>query len=454
MSSLNRFFLRVRDVWYQLFYLGVSEQLSFFEQQKTHLLNVLMIPSVPITIIYTIANMAARPGLALCNFITVVCCILILCINYTRHLLLFRIPLIIVIMGAFGWEAVFYDNGVEHNVLLMVVCCLVMFDKKTSYFLMSLLIISVFMYVKYYQYRHYHPQNSMLLRVLMNIGSCVTLFVLAMHYFRSIYVKYHQEVQDNKKLLENQQQLLLQQTRELETKNNQLTALSESRRQILFTLAHDLRNPLSGIEALSKRIVQHDILQPETKKLLTLIESTAGRSQQQIQDLLDTHHYSDMETPGNKRITNVGELVQQTLLPLEFKAAQKAVRIQYQPSAIGIVAFINPMQYSRLIENLVTNAIKFSHSDSVITIQLYRDADCVLLRVQDQGIGIQEEDIPFLFAGNKKPGKTGTQGEKSFGRGLMICRQIAEAHGGSIQAARGIPAGSVFTVAIPSRNEV
>lgn len=454
MNSLNRFFLRVRDVWFQLLYLGVSEQLSFFEQQKSHLLNVLMVPAVPITTVYVVLNMAARPGLALCNLVTVVCCVLTLFINHSRRFLRCRIPLVIIIIAAFWTEAVFYDNGVEYNLLLMVVCCLVMFDKRAFSFLMSLLIVSTFMYIKYYQYKHYHPQNSMVLRAMLNIASCMVLFVLAIHYFRNIYLRYHQEVQENKKLLELQQQQLLQQKIELEAKNNQLTVLSESRQQILFTLAHDLRNPLSGIEALSKRITEHDILQPDTRKLLTVIESTAGRSQQQIQDLLDMHHYTDIETQGNKRVTNVGELVQQTILPLEYKAAQKAVSIHCELASAVISAFINPMQYSRMLENLVTNAIKFSYSGSAITIALYREADHVLLRVQDQGVGIEEAEIPFLFNRDNKPGRTGTLGEQSFGRGLAICKQIAEAHGGTIWAAKGIPAGSVFTVTIPSGNEV
>jgi len=449
-----RLYAKARSAWYRLAYMGISHDMPFFEQQKTHLLNVMLLPAVPSTLFFAFTNVVVRPGLAWFNVFSFFCCFTILLLNYRRYWLWLRMPLMIVLLGITFCEAIFFDNGMEYNLLLGIVCCLILFNNSVTYFLMTALIVSAFVYIKFYQYLHYHPNRGIRQKALGNIVSCMVLFVLALHYFRRVYLRYHFQVEDNKVVLEYQQQQLVQQKEQLELKNQQLTSLSDSRQKILYTLAHDLRNPLSGIEALSSRLVENESLSADVKKLIQVIASTAERSQRQIQDLLDMHQYTESASLGVKQLTNLKELVEQTLVPLSFTAAQKSVALLFRAGEEDIIARVNPMQYTRLVENLVSNAIKFSYHHQEVTVMLCLDNAHVLLQVQDSGTGIPEEDMPHLFTRDSGRGKAGTDGEKSFGRGLAICRSIAEAHGGCIQVARVLPKGSLFTVSIPSGNEV
>jgi signal transduction histidine kinase len=454
MLFYARLYSKLRNAWHRLAYLGISGDMSFFEQQKTHLLNVMMVPAVPLTLYYVFSNLTGRPGLALFNLTGLICYLTILILHYLHCLLWLRTYIILVILGTFFGEAICFDNGMEYNLLLSVVCCLILFNSSRSYFGMATLIVSSFLFIKYYQYRHYHPDQSITIKAMMNILSCMVLFVLAMHYFRKVYLRYHFQVEENKVLLEAQQQQLLHRKRELKIKNKQLISLSDSRQQIMYTLVHDLRNPLSGIEALSARLMQRESLDADVKKLIAVIAATAERSQRQIQDLLETHQYAESALPGAKQLINLSELVEQTLIPLSYQAAEKSVQLSFRTNEGAVIARVNPMQYTRLVENLVSNAIKFSYHHQEITVMLRQEQNVVLLQVEDRGTGIPEEEMPHLFMRESGAGKAGTDGEKSFGRGLAICRSIAEAHGGSIQVARVLPEGSLFTVTIPSGNEV
>ncbi|BAV05771.1 sensor histidine kinase [Filimonas lacunae] len=393
--------------------------------------------------------MYARPGLALLNTANVLCYLSVITLQVWNRYLSLRLYCIAATGIIFFAEALFYSNGMEFALLLTVICGLVLTEKTWHYLLLMLLVVAAFCYLQYYQRLALQLDKPMVIRVVGTVASCLLLLTAGLFYFRGIYVSYHQLVEGQKQLLEQQQVQLLQQQAELVQKNADLKALSESRQKILLTLAHDLHNPLSGIEALTNLMVQGVIGEHERNSLLQVISNTANRSLQQMQDVLDAQRFSDASYPLVKEEVFVSGMVQEVVGLLQFKAAEKQIHLQCTLPDTTVTIMANRLQLMRVLENLVMNAIKFSYLNSVVKIQATIADDWLLLSVCDEGMGIALDKQEFVFNDVSRVQQLGTKGEKSFGLGLSICRQIVERHGGYITLTPGKAKGCEFVASFP-----
>ena len=107
-----------------------------------------------------------------------------------------------------------------------------------------------------------------------------------------------------------------------------------------------------------------------------------------------------------------------------------------------------------MLDNLISNAIKFTNDDGTITVKMEHDALNIIISVTDNGIGIPKELIPHLFNRFSKAGRTGVRGEKSYGLGLSICKLIIKQHHGEITACSNEDKGTRITITLPKANEV
>lgn len=450
MNHLFAFFQSIRAFTVKLLHLGVREDMSFFEQQKIHLLNIMILPALlPITC-FALINWQTRPGLSLLNMANVICYLMVIGINIANRFLQWRLLFIAATAVIFFCEALFYSNGMEFALLLTVICSLVLVDNGWQYLLIMLSVVGGFCYLQYQHHLILQENKSLIFRVVSTIGNCLLMLTAGLYYFRGIYLKYHQQVETHKRLLELQQKQLLIQKQELEQSNKELKALSDSRQKILFTLAHDLRNPLSGIEALTNSMLEGGAANEfERNDLLNVIATTANRSLKQMQELLDVHRYNEPGKGLDKTELNLQEILQLVIIPQQHKAAEKAISIQCMLPDEAVSVYANKWQLIRVMENLLVNAIKFSHPAASIIVGVAIEQNWITLFVRDFGIGISIEKQAFIFDNVARVQQTGTKGEKSFGLGLSICRQIVEAHSGSIAVRSAENEGAEFLVKLP-----
>lgn len=454
MNNLRAIFHSIGAFTAKLLHTGVRPEMSFFEKQKIHLLNIMILPSVIPIAFFALLNLAQRPGLSVLNIANVICYLSVIGLNLSGRRLHLRLLFIVASAVIFFFEALLFHNGMEFALLLTVICSLVLVDSGWQYLLIMLGVTTGFCYLQYQANMLVHQDKAMVYRVVSTIANCLLLLTAGLYYFRGIYLKYHRQVEGHKKLLEQQQVLLLIQKQELEQNNKELKLLSESRQKILFTLAHDLRNPLSGIEALTNTMLEGGVKdQQEHNELLSVIAATANRSLKQMQELLNAHHYAGPMRVTEKTRVDVAELLQLVVLPLQHKAAEKAIVLRYELPETGAGIHANKWQIIRVMENLVTNAIKFCFPGGVVIVGAERAKGWIVLSVKDNGMGIPAEKQPFIFDNVQRVQQTGTGGEQSFGLGLAICRQIVEAHGGSISFRSVADAGTEFWVKLPEIEE-
>jgi two-component system sensor histidine kinase VicK len=236
---------------------------------------------------------------------------------------------------------------------------------------------------------------------------------------------------------------------DLEKTLGELKESSIEKDQILRTVAHDLRNPIGGIAALSAAM-EDDDFNEEQKQLINIIKETAYDSIELINEILEVTNSEKTEL--KKELVDVNSLLGKSVELLRFKAQEKHQQIDLYLLDGPVELSINREKIWRVISNLISNAIKFSPDGSTIHAQIKDFKKDVEISIKDYGIGIPENLQPKVFNMFTEAKRPGTQGEKSFGLGLSISKQIIENHNGKIWFESTGGKGSTFYIRLQKQD--
>lgn len=226
---------------------------------------------------------------------------------------------------------------------------------------------------------------------------------------------------------------------------NELKLSSQEKDRILRTVAHDLRNPIGGIASLTS-LMADDVYTEEQKELINLVKETSHNSLELINEILEATNVSSIEI--HPELVEINALVSTSVELLRFKAAEKAQNIFFEPLSTPQQLMISREKIWRVINNLISNAVKFSPTGAPIFVRVAKDTGQVIISVLDNGIGIPDKLKDQVFNMFTKAQRPGTSGEKSFGLGLSICKQIIEkSHGKIWFESNGH--GTIFYISLP-----
>jgi len=227
--------------------------------------------------------------------------------------------------------------------------------------------------------------------------------------------------------------------KELEEKNKEVVELNQQKGEILGFVAHDLRNPLNNIEALSQIMIEDGKEDAE----LELILSSARQAKSIINDLIEVIQHDKI--PFNTLATDLVVLIQEICANWQANVNPER-KINFKASEQKLIASINTSKFTRAIDNLIGNGIKFSNTNTPIEISLIKKENTYELSIADQGIGIPEDLRAMLFDQFSKAGRTGLNGEKSIGLGLHISKNIIEMHGCQLSLESEENKGTIFRI--------
>jgi signal transduction histidine kinase len=250
----------------------------------------------------------------------------------------------------------------------------------------------------------------------------------------------------NIKLLGGLNHQINQQNFDLERALNELKSNGQEKDRILRAVAHDLRNPIGGIASLTQ-FMDEDDCSDDQKETIDLIRETSLNSLELINELLEVTN--DGITLAKKETVEINSLLSHSVELLRFKAAEKEQQINVKLLDNPLGLFISREKIWRVMSNLISNAIKFSPENTVINVMIVSRENEVEISVKDNGIGIPakaKDKVFHMFTEAKRPG---TAGEKSFGLGLSICKQIVEDHNGEIWFESEGVNGTTFFVKLP-----
>jgi len=249
----------------------------------------------------------------------------------------------------------------------------------------------------------------------------------------------------------NLQRQLIKEKNQLAETNNQLSLLNEEKNRILGIAAHDLRNPIGTIlgfaQLLSQRL--HKISSDDMNKFLSVIINSSNFSLNLLNDLLDISKIESGKVYLNYTRVNYIDFVKNIIEQNQVIARQKDITISFQQETNGFIARIDGQKIEQVLNNLLSNSIKYSEAGTDILIKLSVSDNFFKTEVIDQGQGIPEDEIPKIFNPFQTTNVKSTAGEKSTGLGLAITKKIITEHGGEIHVESEPGKGSNFYFVLP-----
>jgi signal transduction histidine kinase len=240
--------------------------------------------------------------------------------------------------------------------------------------------------------------------------------------------------------------------RELARQNAELERLNEQKNRFLGLAAHDLHNPLSAIMAYSDFLLDEtqNLLGAEHLEFLAIIRESSAFMLKLVDDLLDVAKIESGVLELNWQAFDLAALVERVVTLNRILAARKNIELRLLGLDRLDVA-LDPAKIEQALHNLISNAVKFSHPHTTVTIGLTGTSDAVTISVQDQGQGIPANEMDKLFQLYERTSVKSTAGEKSSGLGLAIAQKIVMSHGGHLRVESQVGRGTTFYVTLPIR---
>ncbi len=252
-------------------------------------------------------------------------------------------------------------------------------------------------------------------------------------------------------VLRTEQQELSKRASQLERSNLRLAELSQSKDEFIAIASHQLRTPATGVKQYIALLLEGytEPLTPSQILFLQKANQSNDRQLQIIDDLLQVARIDSSSFRLKTERADISELVNYTLSELHEKAESRRQELIFKPPKIKVEALVDIAKFRMVIENLVENAINYSDEGKSIAIKLHRNDDFVVVSVEDQGVGIDSEDLPKLFQKFSRVPNLLSVEVGGTGLGLYWADKIVKLHGGNIEVRSKAGKGSTFIVKIP-----
>ncbi|MCU0448615.1 MAG: ATP-binding protein [Bernardetiaceae bacterium] len=296
---------------------------------------------------------------------------------------------------------------------------------------------------------------------LMGAFILVSLLVVATVYYlkeRQIRKKNEEIARQNQEItrqnqeITRQNELLQEQQAEISQKNRYLQDLNQEKNNLMDIVAHDLKAPLNKMVGLTQLLPMEGDLSDGQREYVDIIRKSAIEGKRFIDDLLDINAIEQGQIqPLRTQPVDLAVFVPAALRTFNHEVGAKNMAIHFQNKAESGLVDTDQDYLRRIIDNLVSNAIKFSFHNTNIYVKLAETAHQVKLSVKDEGPGITEEDQKKLFKKFQRLGARPTGGESSTGIGLSIVKVLVERLQGHITVNSVVNKGTEFVVALPKQ---
>ncbi|OGU55239.1 MAG: hypothetical protein A2V66_01090 [Ignavibacteria bacterium RBG_13_36_8] len=261
---------------------------------------------------------------------------------------------------------------------------------------------------------------------------------------------YENAIQKNNELAEANKQLI-RMHQELELKNTQLNKLNDDKSRFLRMAAHDLRNPIAAIISSANFLLEitDQKLSENELEYFELIDRSGNFVLQLLNELLDLEVIESGNLQLNLEKLDLVKSIQRNISFHKSFAEKKSIVIDFKSQDKQVIVDIDQVKIDQVLNNLISNAIKFSHPESHILLNVSKKENEAVVSVTDKGQGIPKEEFGKLFKPFGKTSVRATRGEESTGLGLSIVKKIIESHNGKVWVESVVEKGSTFYFSLP-----
>lgn len=238
--------------------------------------------------------------------------------------------------------------------------------------------------------------------------------------------------------------------RELEEKSKMLEKMIKSRDRFFSIVSHDLRSPFFGLKGLVEILAEgnEELTEEERNLFLTKLNRSVKEINILLENLLEWSRLQSKRMEYLPEVFDLSEELSQSIFLLSQNAERKRIKLTNLIPEKTIVMADRRMVHS-VIQNLVTNAIKFTYEKGKVEITAQSLENVVIVNVVDHGMGIPDEFKDRIFQIDSQTTSRGTNDEKGTGLGLIICKELIEMNGGQISFVSEENKGTTFTFTLP-----
>lgn len=224
----------------------------------------------------------------------------------------------------------------------------------------------------------------------------------------------------------------------------------DTRQEFFANISHELRTPITYIEGYAK-VVKEKLYTSEEEKdqYLDIIQEEAVRLNRLVNDLFELAKMEEGKISLSLEWIDLSEIVRNTVRKMEWRVKEKGLSMQavYDDEIPLILG--DGLRMEQILLNLLDNAIRYTDQGN-ITVSIHHNPNNVHLKIKDTGMGIAEEEIPFLFERFYRVEKSRSRKFGGTGLGLSITKKLVDLHGGDIQVSSELGVGTSFDICFPS----
>ena len=228
---------------------------------------------------------------------------------------------------------------------------------------------------------------------------------------------------------------------------SRLDASFSRQRQFTADASHELRTPLTVIRSASELALSQPRSPEEYQETIEVSLKAAERMTNLVNGLLALARLDSSNADFHLRQINLSDLASESVSLLRAIASEKQISLVSDLHSVQI--FGNPESLSRMIDNLITNAILYNKPSGKVFITLSRSDNKAVLEIKDTGVGISEEHLPFIFERFYRVDKARSRFSGGSGLGLAICKGVIEKHNRTITVQSVLGMGTTFQIQLP-----
>ncbi|GKU77189.1 cell wall metabolism sensor histidine kinase WalK [Paenibacillus sp. L3-i20] len=232
--------------------------------------------------------------------------------------------------------------------------------------------------------------------------------------------------------------------------------LEQSRRQFVANVSHELRTPLTTIKSYAEALNDGALEEKElSERFVGVISNETERMIRLVTDLLHLSRLDSKQAPLRRHLTNIHEMLDEMADRFSFQLRQKAIKANVHVDRGLHKVLLDRDQIDQVLDNLFSNAIKYTLDGGSIELAARKSADSSFLEisVKDTGIGIPKKDLTKIFDRFYRVDKARSRNMGGTGLGLSIAREIVKAHGGTIALYSELNEGTTVTFTLPLLQE-
>ena len=259
-----------------------------------------------------------------------------------------------------------------------------------------------------------------------------------------------QNTEKEKKIALQEREIYRLKNVELAEANDSLIKSNEEKNELMGIAAHDLRNPLSGILSFSKKIRTNfdKYTKEQISEMAYEMEIASEKMFKLIAKVLDINLLESGKWNFTPALFNASEVLRKTVSVYKEHAESKNIKINLSCDD-DLIAFADSDAFGQILDNLISNAVKFTIPGKSITVNAKRAGDFIRFEIKDEGPGLTEKDKQKLFGRFMRLSAQPTGNESSTGLGLSIAKKLTSIMGGKIWCESILNEGAKFIVEIP-----